>query len=264
MKTILKLPLFIILVQTIALSAFAQKLPNKQVVSVRLPANVKIDGKTTEWDNKLQAYNHAVEAYYTIANDDKNLYLAIQATYPAIIRKIIDGGISFSILPSLPKDNVITITYPVFEPNNKPVLEMSKDFFEHRPTNSIVTDSVVLINNHRLEEKSKLIMVTGIKGIDSLISVYNDNNIKVAEKFDHQMAYTYELMVPLADLGFSTDHPVKFKYHIVFNGISLFNKLSKPGTLSPDNDGVIEAKLAMEAQTTAPTDFFGEYTLAEN
>src|ERR1700743_1056296 len=133
MKT-LKLILLAVLPQTIALGLFAQKLPNKQVASIRLPVDVKIDGRTSEWDNKFQAYNHAVEVYYTMANDDKNLYLAIQATYPAIIRKIIDGGINFSIMPLTTKDNTVTITYPVFEPNNKPVLEMSKDFFEHAST----------------------------------------------------------------------------------------------------------------------------------
>ena len=41
-------------------SVQAQKLPNKQEISFRAPANVKIDGKATEWGD-FKAYNSAIE-----------------------------------------------------------------------------------------------------------------------------------------------------------------------------------------------------------
>ena len=78
----------------IAISADAQKLPTEQQVSLRAPAGLKIDGKATEWDNKFQAYNHHTDFYYTIANDDNNLYLIVQANEPAIIKRILKGGIA--------------------------------------------------------------------------------------------------------------------------------------------------------------------------
>ena len=58
--------------------ANAQKLPNVQQASLRAPENVKVDGKPTEWGDKLQAYNKATDVFYTIANDYNNLYLIIQ------------------------------------------------------------------------------------------------------------------------------------------------------------------------------------------
>jgi len=54
--------------------ANAQKLPEVQTVNLRAPAGIKIDGKPTEWDSKFQAYNKSTNAFYTIANDDDNLY----------------------------------------------------------------------------------------------------------------------------------------------------------------------------------------------
>jgi hypothetical protein len=73
-------------------TAKAQKLPNKQEVSLRIPADMKIDGNAKEWNNKFQAYNKLTNIFYTLSNDDKNLYLVIQATDPIIIEKMIRGG----------------------------------------------------------------------------------------------------------------------------------------------------------------------------
>ena len=72
-----KLSLLIMLSLT-TLAAHPQKLPNLQTTSLRAPASIKIDGKTTEWNNRFQAYNKATEVSYTIANDKDKLYLVIQ------------------------------------------------------------------------------------------------------------------------------------------------------------------------------------------
>src|SRR5476651_1199450 len=100
----------------------AQKLPNVQQTSLRAPANIKIDGKTTEWDNQFQAYNRATDVFYTLSNDDSNLYLIIQATDEDIIRKIINGHVSFTISKSGKKSDqdAAVITYPVFDRKDKP------------------------------------------------------------------------------------------------------------------------------------------------
>lgn len=51
-------------------SAQAQKLPGVQQTALRAPTQIKIDGRTTEWGNQLQAYNKATCIYYTLCNDD--------------------------------------------------------------------------------------------------------------------------------------------------------------------------------------------------
>ena len=97
-------------------NAYAQKLPNVQQSGLRAPANVKIDGKPTEWGN-FAADNYATGLRYTMANDDKNFYLAIQATDPNVLSKITQRGVLLVIDPSGQRTdkNTITVQYPVFE-----------------------------------------------------------------------------------------------------------------------------------------------------
>jgi len=267
MKNLIKL---LLTAQLFVLSQniYAQKLPGKQEESVYAPSAVKIDGKTTEWTNGFKAFNHATEIYYTIANDEQYLYLVIQATNRTVINKIISGGISFTVnTTGDKKSGGATVTYPVFEWNKRPALNVSKSFYEQSQSGINVPDSVAMANNRSLEKQSKLIMTTGIKGVDTLISVYNDNDIKVAERFDHKMAYTYELALPLANIGLAAGDPVKFNYHIMLNGTSPLpgntKSISKIQLSPGGGNDPIEAKLGLEAQLTAPTDFWGEYTLAK-
>jgi len=65
---------FSILVCTLgmAIAIQAQKLPNKQEAGVWVPFAIKIDGISNEWGDTFQAYNKAVDIFYTISNDDKN------------------------------------------------------------------------------------------------------------------------------------------------------------------------------------------------
>jgi len=76
-------------------SVYSQKLNTVQQGSVWAPANIKIDAKLKEWDDTFQAYNKVTEVFYTVSNDDKNLYLVIKSTDPINNNKIIAGGINF-------------------------------------------------------------------------------------------------------------------------------------------------------------------------
>ena len=71
--------LMLVLLLLINFSASAQK-DKIQKNNFRAPINVKIDGKLNEWGDKLQAYNTSTDIFYTISNDDDNLYLAVAAT----------------------------------------------------------------------------------------------------------------------------------------------------------------------------------------
>jgi len=82
----------VILFSIAFLNTHAQTLPKVQEASLRAPDNIKIDGKPTEWNNQFQAYNTATDLFYTIANDDQNLYLVIQAKKPLSISKIGQRG----------------------------------------------------------------------------------------------------------------------------------------------------------------------------
>jgi len=235
-------------------TAGAQKLPNTQQESLRLPANIKIDGKAVEWNNQFRAYNKSTDIFYTIANDDDRLYLIIQATDPSIINKIIGGGITFTIQKTGKKDDKggISITYPYFDKKSKPAFNLAY-LYDNAAT--INKDSIIAVYNKTLESKSQQIKVTGIAGLDELISVYNQDGIKTAQLFDNKPAYTYELAVDLKQLGLSTGNPAKFAYHINL-GASIADNLSRMRNFTVGADGETSHPAA------AYTDFWGEYTLA--
>ncbi|HEY9533699.1 MAG TPA: hypothetical protein VIQ77_04155 [Mucilaginibacter sp.] len=244
------------LFSVIALAVNAQKLPKIQEESVYAPVNIKIDGKATEWDGKFQAYNHATNLFYTIANDDNNLYLVVHATEPNIIYKIINGGITFTINPSGKKNDIgIMIIYPLFGRTNSPILNLKDKpvLTKDSAINNAKIDSFRNVINMQLTNKSKEIKVSGIKAInDTLISVYNEYGIKTAQLFDNKIAYTYELAIPLKYIGLKAQ---KFIYNIKINGMN---------TVIPKNATItVMIVKAGSMGAMADTDFWGEYSLAQ-
>src|SRR4051812_27283145 len=78
-------------------SAQAQKTTNIQETAVWAPDNIKVDGKLNEWNDSFQALNKATQVYYTLANDDKNLYLVIRSANQNSANKIVAGGLNLTI-----------------------------------------------------------------------------------------------------------------------------------------------------------------------
>jgi hypothetical protein len=234
-------------------NAVAQKLPNVQTSSIRAPANIKIDGKITEWDNKFQAYNHATDIFYTVSNDDAKLYLTIQAADKLVINKIMSGGITFTIQKSDKKTDKggISIIYPLFDKSKKP--------FVPPTTKASQGESMMNVYNKSLDA-SKYIGVTGIKTLDSLITVYNTDGVRVAELFDNKMRYTYELAIDLKLLGLQVNDASKFAYHISINPF-IPDPTSAPAKPAPGL-GAIMMDDGMSG-SGATTDMWGEYILAK-
>jgi len=217
-----KLIKILLLQLAIPFLAYTQKLASKQQLGIWIPGDSKIDGKATEWNNKFQAYNKSIEAFYTIANDDKNLYLIVKAADQLVIRKIIAGSITFSVSPDEHKKSkdVVAITYPVFDADNLPNVNLknqpasSKDAAVSR----LQLDSFMRVANQQVVDKSKKIKITGSAALeDTLVSVYNQQGIKVVSHFDNKIAYTCEWMIPFKYLGISSNQG-KFYYNIKLNG----------------------------------------------
>lgn len=248
----------------------AQKLPNIQTVSLRTPANIKVDGKATEWDNKFQAYNKAIEASYTVSNDDKNIYLVLQVTDRDIIHKIINSGVSFTINSSGKKSDKdgITITYPRLGRENRPSINLKNTpvWSSNEAVAKMQADSFMNVNNQQLT-KVKEIKTSGIKDVDSLISIYNQNGIKAAGLFDNKMAYTVEMSVDLKLLDLNGTTPEKLAYHIKLNALALDYLPGVNITRNANNEimsiTVVKGKSQGNATVSADTDFWGEYVMAK-
>ena len=102
-------PVLLPAIVMVSLTANAQKLPNVQQGSLHAPANVKVDGKATEWNSQFQAYNHTTGIYYTIANDAGNVYLTVQATDSHTIDKMLSGGITFTVKNTDKKNKAVPV-----------------------------------------------------------------------------------------------------------------------------------------------------------
>lgn len=256
-----------------SISAYAQKLPGTQPNSLRAPVDIKIDGKTTEWNNQFQAYNKATSVYYTLANDDDNLYLAIQVKDPLIIRKILGGSMVFNVNRSVKKDDAHAMfTFPLLPGNiSAEISAYLKQRIALTPakTGSIYgRDSLLMLMNTTLINNIKQIKVKGVKLLtDTMLSVYNEAGIKVRALFDTDNALTCELAIPVKYLELTGAPPARFSYQLKLNemyanrtsvAVGLDGKLLPAGSFT-----IVYSSIQSEQQALMnATDFWGEYTLA--
>jgi hypothetical protein len=257
-------------------NAYSQKLPATQQIGLRAPANIKIDGRATEWNNQFQVHNHATDVFYTIANDDDNLYLTVQAKDILIVKKILMGGITFTINKSAKKNDIkpVGITFPLLSETTASVigtyLDQKTALTRNTPDRTMQNNSLVGLMNTQLANNLKEIGIKGLKPIDdTLISVYNDTGVKAGMLFDDDGALTYELALPLKYLGLSaTDHAM-FSYNIKLNSIFSRSRIvmldpNVPPTAVVIVGSSISGKSGSDNQIlNSPTDFWGEYTLAK-
>jgi hypothetical protein len=245
-----------------------QKLPTVQKDGVFAPTDVKIDGDAKEWNNKFQAYNKTTHIFYTLANDNNNLYFIVQATDVHDVQKAITGGITLTI-KGINKDNSdspVSITYPrMYSKDTQPVVTQLKD----DQTN--MNEDLPAINK-QLTDNAKFVQITGIKEItDTLTSIYNEQGIKTAGLIDLKKAYTYELAIPLKYLQPFIGKQATFAYDIKLNG--RLNAL-KPKQTAParvlnitnvriSGQAMSPAILAEAQDLNEPTDFTGNYTIAK-
>lgn len=258
----------------------AQNLPNVQTVSLHAPAKVKVDGKLTEWGTQLQAYNHATDVFYSIANDADNLYVVVYATKPRVIDKIIDVGITFVVNTAGKKSNYakgnMSFTYPHIDVANGqriiinagkkvksaipiPIRPTDADsIYKPIPANEL--DAHIKTANNLIASSAKIITVSGISEIpDDTLSIYNREKIRAAAAFDKDGNYTYELAVPLKYLHLQVTATIqKLNYSIRIDGRLVHLKRGmKTMYIYPNG-----ATQDVDQDLDATTDFWGEYTLA--
>ncbi|CAM3926311.1 hypothetical protein MUGA111182_17675 [Mucilaginibacter galii] len=234
-----------------------QKLPKVQKKSIYAPADIKIDGKSPEWNDNFQAYNKAVEILYTMSNDSNNLYLTAKVKQKEIIDKLIRGGITLIINrePDEKSKNFLAVTYPALE--GPPMWELANKFLSLSNANKNHEAFNVNQLNEMFAKREKLISVAGIKEVpDNSLSIYNSEGIQVAALFDNQLYYTYELAIPIKYFKISSNSVSTFNYQIKLNPAP---EIKRPAVITPDLPP--PPPPVMEG-TMATTDFKGKYTLA--
>lgn len=274
-------------------SAKAQKMSDIQEGSVLAPA-VKVDGKLNEWENNFKASNKSTNLTYTIANDAKNLYLAIQSKDATNINKIMLGGITLTVNSEGKKNDKdgFKLTYPVI---NRPgrgggaqggaggavrVQGGPGGFSQFQDMTQTQRDSVQRAFSRSRLANAKEIKVFGFKDVtDSLISIYNEYSIKALATINDDGVFMYEISIPLALLEMSADKAKEFSYNIKINGLQIggfgggnFGGGGRPGgaggggnfTVTRVEGGGGGGFGGVNFQDLiTPTDFWGKYILTK-
>lgn len=283
--TFLKFTLHTLLFAGFGSSALAQKLPDVQAGSMIAPAGIRADGKNNEWNDSFQALNKRTNLYYTIANDDKNLYLAIKSTDAANNMKIFAGGITFSVNPDGKKKEKesITLTYPVINRGNfrggggggggrrQAMGAIGMTMGGGQPFTKERRDSMMAAGQRTQLAQVKEIKISGFKNTtDSVVSIYNEFGIKAVASIGQDNAFFYEVAIPLSALGMTKDTATEFAYNIKLNGFQMpgldgggYGGRNGGGGGGGGGFGPRGSGGNIDMQSLmSPTDFWGKYILA--
>jgi hypothetical protein len=272
----------------LTLASFAQKMPDVQVSNMIAPATIKIDGKISEWNDTFAAENKRTELFYSIANDDKNLYLVLKSSSTTAANKIMMGGITFLINTEGKKKekDAITITYPLIVRANRAQggrggqgqnrqAGGGQGGFQNRAQQSAQQrDSMALVLHKNQLVTVKEIRISGFKTItDSLISIYNEHGIKAVASFDQTGIYNCEYAIPLNLLGLSANDAKEFAYQLKVNGLSNMNFGGNGGGFGGNGGGFGGNgrgggfgggnNAGSGQDLMSATDFWGKYSLAK-
>lgn len=251
----------------LTLTSFAQKSDDIQEGNLWVSA-VKVDSKLTDWSSPLKAANRSTSLSYTLANDGKFLYLAVQSKDLINNNKIILGGITLTVnLDSKKKSkDSYSFTYPVINRQRNqngqrtggqriPSQGGGGGFSQPQQRTQAQRDSMQIAGSKRQLAAAKEIKIFGVKSItDSLISIYNEYGIKASSGISDAGIYTYELAIPLELLQLSIDKPKEFSYNIRLNGLKI-NGFGGGGGFNGGGNMDFQALIS-------PTDLWGKYTLA--
>lgn len=246
--------------------SIAQKLPKVQLNGVRAPLGIKIDGKTTEWNNGFKANNPKNRIFYTMSNDDQYVYLTIRAVDRFASEKAL-YGINLMIksreVINEKLNKKLSINFPpiIDEEKNREIRfivtraqRLNKDASD---SESKKLDSLKNMANNFINDSYNEILISGIEAIkEPSISIYNTEGIKIAARFNDQMLYVYELAIPLKHIQPLLDRTSSFAYDIKMDGISR----EVPGRFPPPMMD-IGSMGANNAYISYVTDFSGTYTM---
>ena len=240
-------------------NAIAQKLPKVQEQSIKAPATIKIDGKATEWDNQFQAYNPGSRIFYTLSNDDENLYLIARMEEMNGNFKAIGKGITLTIQPQKGADKdkkPVVITFPTkSKVADREKIHDNVHWIYSIKDNKRKRDSVQTLTNKMIATAFKQIDVSGLSEVsDASIPIYNLQGIRVAGQINNEAQYVYELAIPLKYLAVVTDDSGTINYSIKVNAPA------EEGGLRLNNYAGASDDMLYQLHST---EFTGVYTLAK-
>lgn len=210
LQTMIKLKSVVLTIAYVALMnlapAFSQKKAD-MITTKWAEKPVLADGQLNDWRDSLTLYNEATNLFYNLANDEKNIYLAIRSSSKEDLTKILAGGISFSANIESKKKDPATVIFPVLDrtPGKSRNVKEQPEIEEMQK---------------KVLSRIKDIKVSGFKEIiDGGISLQNTYGIRASAAFDKNNNLVQEIIIPLSLLNLSSSSTELVTYNIKINGL---------------------------------------------
>jgi hypothetical protein len=267
-----KKPILLLISTIVSVLAVAQKLPNKQQVSLWSPDSIKIDGKPEDAGGRFAAYNKTTRLFYSISNNSGNICLIARTADRETIRKIMSYGLTFTVNSSSKKNSTgLQLTLPMFKKpdDQKLILTCLKADPSVFLTDTVAIhrrlDNIVYTMNSVLGSEATMVKVSGIARKDTLLNNNNATGINAASLFTSNSMYTLAAAIPLIYLA---DHGDVISYTIKINGTPAENI---PTVVTRTRVVIMTEAELQNLPRTAPVrlpevdyaaEFSGEYNLA--
>lgn len=262
---ILKTIFFLVFSVRFVTVSFAQNNEKAQKDSRSSLPTIKIDGKNLEWKNTDFSLSKRTDLYYIITNDDRYLYVVIKSTDIDNCKKIMAGGITFSIKQGSKVGENITLTYPVV---NQTARGNGGTMVTSFPINNAFRDakrdSAIAVGQRKKLEGAREIKITNFKNTkDTLVSIYNGYGIKAVASIEADNSFFYELAIPLDELGMSIIRQTEFAYNIKVNGLQIPGLDNREIVVGASGGVSVNSDNTPLKALTSSTDFWGKYTLSK-
>lgn len=197
---------------TASLSLFAQ---DKVTKSLRMENTPVIDAQLEEWGDSLQYHFEAQGMRYSLANDDENLYIAIQVRNPADQLKAIYSGFTIMVNTEGKQRPGPSVIFPV--PDRAALRSMDAKE-EVRQTKDMRQAGLNMV---------RAIFVEGFdKIVDGPISMENLYGIRTAAKIDSAGMLNYEASIALKQLNLDKNNPFALNLRI---NETVSRRITEPG-----------------------------------
>ncbi len=191
--------------------AVAQKNIKDLVQSSKAPASVSIDAKLNEWNLGDLQHNKASQISFLIANNDSTLLLVVKSDKVADTKRLLAGGISFSVNTSGQKKPKETLIFPLFNRNNR----LASSNNSKKPVDPA----------QRLKEELAGLNEIGVNGFDQIldgkIALNNDYGIRAAAGLNEDGFLVCEYALPMKLLQMNGIKSDIFACQISVNGLNL-------------------------------------------
>lgn len=215
MKSIFKL-LALLLVSP---AAWSQSLPHSQKVSLLASTDQDIATDQTSTPEHFSAYDNHNQCYYTISNDDNNLYLSVGFDKKRSAEKFSVGGLTLTVKQTnnSKKGLSAAVTYPSTKYTHNGIENGFDEFKELKDSlKKEKLSELPYVYNQKIRKVFIGVNTAGISGVPDSISVKNAYGIKAIAGYDKNMWLIYHLSIPLKLLGLNNGDA--FKYELRMNG----------------------------------------------